>query len=55
MTGLRVRWRITTPQKERWADAIEAWAARLDADDPPIEGFRADRWWRTGDEGRVSQ
>ena len=48
---LYVDWRhvteqLTTPQKELFADAVEAWTARLnESGDEP--GHLADRWWRT--------
>lgn len=47
---LYINWRyvtkqLTTPQKEMFADAVEAWSARLAADDGE-QGGKADRWWR---------
>jgi hypothetical protein len=48
---LYVNWRfvtrqLTTPQKEMWADAVEAWSARLNAGTG--ETTTVDRWWRDG-------
>ena len=49
-TYLYIGWRylskqMTTVEKERWADAIDAWSARLnDASDDV--GLLAPRWWR---------
>lgn len=38
---------LTTEQKELFADAHDAWQARLHADDPDVgELAPADRWWR---------
>lgn len=50
---LYVKWRwvtkqLTTPQKERWADAVEAWSARLN--DGTNETTHVDRWWRDDEE-----
>ncbi len=50
---LYVKWRwvtkqLTTPQKERWADAVEAWSARLN--DGTDETTHVDRWWRDDEE-----
>jgi hypothetical protein len=50
--SLYVSWRfitkqLTTEQKELFADAHDAWQARLHADDPYFgELIPADRWWR---------
>lgn len=46
------RWvltRLTTDQKELWADAVEAWQARLHADEPDVlaELRPFERWWRS--------
>jgi hypothetical protein len=48
---LYIRWRwvtsqLTKEQKELWADAVEAWSARLNAGTE--ETKTADRWWRDG-------
>lgn len=43
------RWvvsKLTTAQKEAWADAVEAFGRRLHADDPEVEVSPYDRWWR---------
>jgi len=50
---LYIPWRfvtrqLTTPQKELFADAVEAWSARLNEGDPDEEKAIADRWWREG-------
>lgn len=49
---LHVDWRtisryLTTEQKERWADAVEAWSARLNAGSGE-EPMVVPRWWRSG-------
>jgi hypothetical protein len=36
---------LTTPQKELFADAVEAWSRRLNDGDPD-EPTTVDRWWR---------
>lgn len=53
--SLYIQWRyvtkrLTTPQKERFADAVEAWSARLHADEPDPHGSSTDRWWREDDD-----
>lgn len=50
---LYVNWRwittqLTTPQKERFADAVEASSARLNAGTD--ETTHVDRWWRDDEE-----
>jgi hypothetical protein len=45
--SLYIPWRfvtqqLTTPQKEQFADAVDAWSGRLNAGD----GAKMDRWWR---------
>jgi hypothetical protein len=37
---------LTTPQKELWADAIDAGHARAAAEDPGLDPLPAERWWR---------
>jgi hypothetical protein len=36
---------LTTGQKDLFADAVDAWSARLNPGDPDWVG-PADRWWR---------
>ncbi len=48
---LYLNWRyvtkqLTTDQKELFADAVDAWTARLNADDPDLRADRVERWWR---------
>lgn len=48
---LYVPWRfvtmmLATPQKELFADAVDAHGARLNADDPDLNAHPVDRWWR---------
>lgn len=48
---IKERWmvsKLTTEQKELWADAVEAWELRLHADEPEVlaELTPYDRWWR---------
>lgn len=48
--SLHVNWRsitryMTTEQRELFADAVDAWSRRLNADDPD-ELDRQPRWWR---------
>jgi hypothetical protein len=37
---------LTTPQKELFADAVDAHSRRLNADEPEINLHPAERWWR---------
>jgi hypothetical protein len=53
---LYVNWRyvtkqLTTPQKEMFADAVDASHARMNADDPDLGAGPADRWWRDDADG----
>ena len=48
---LYVPWRfvtmhLTTPQKEVWADAIDAFHARANVGDPELDAHPVERWWR---------
>jgi len=48
---LYIPWRfvtrqLTTAQKELFADAVKAWSARLNEDDPDEEPTSPERWWR---------
>lgn len=48
---LYVKWhyvtrQLTTPQKELFADAIDAHHARANAEDPDLNAPPVDRWWR---------
>jgi hypothetical protein len=49
---LYINWRyvtkqLTTPQKEMFADAVEAWHQDLNSDDPEYaQAWKIDRWWR---------
>lgn len=38
----RVTKQLTTPEKELFADSVDAWSERLH----PGDGARVDRWWR---------
>jgi hypothetical protein len=47
---LYIGWRyvtkqLTTPQREMFADAVEAWSRRMNNDDPD-ELSGVERWWR---------
>lgn len=39
---------LTTPQKEMFADAIDAAHARRDAEESEPDGYLVERWWRDG-------
>lgn len=48
---LHGRWKsltkpLTTPEKERFADAVENWSARLNLDSLEDVPMTVDRWWR---------
>jgi hypothetical protein len=37
---------LTTPQKELFADAVDAFHARANAEDPGNDAQPVERWWR---------
>jgi hypothetical protein len=48
---LYIPWRfvtsqLTTPQKELFADALDAFHARANAEDPDLDAQPVDRWWK---------
>jgi hypothetical protein len=38
--------KLTTPQKELFADAVDAFHARANAEDPDLDAQPVDRWWK---------
>lgn len=52
---LYINWRfvtkqLTTPQRELFADVIDARHARLNSSDPGLNCHPVQRWWRSRDE-----